>query len=518
MTNDPLFEKLTSPISQASPTGDDPKYNNEYDLVKNEVAKTSERDFEMVAMHAHTILTQQAKDITILGFGMLAHSALNKWKECAIYAHAYIWFLQNHGESIHPQRERARINALKWLNEDRVVGLFSQTEANPSDHEYLSALIEALKQIQQWVYTAFPSETFSIKSLIQAMELKHQSIKPNEPAQTPPVVHPPEPKPSTAEPQPTPPPKEPSLSLENASRSDLQKQIQLIALQLSSREPEKALGYVLLRVNRWQDQIMLPKSDNQGKTPFQGPIKQRRDYFETLYSQGSFETILEKCEPVFTEPGMQFWFDLQFYVVNALRRLNRTPVADAIENELKALIARVPQIFGLLFADGTPLANPTTLEWIQSLGTSANSSNAPTPQSKSNKNVDLQEDLEQVEALGAAGKWAEALALLHNGVLHGSLQERTEREYAIAHTALKATKYRISWHYAQILIQRLEEQSLEKWDPKLALQIWKIAYHSSKSILQSEPKATDASPIQSLQALAYSKICFLDPSYAAQQF
>lgn len=518
MIHDPLFEALTTPISPETPTGDDPKYNSEYDLVKNEVAKTSERDFEMVAKHVHTILTQQAKDITIFGFGMLAHTALYHWKECSLYAQAYHWVLNHHGETVHPQRERARINAFKWLNEDRVVGLFSQTSATSSDYPYLVSLLEALQSIQKWVYTTYPSETFSLKSLIQTIELKCKSNQPNEPAPVAPADPKPEPKQPPAESQAPIAPKEPSLSLEQASRSDLQKQIQLIALQLSSREPEKALGYVLLRVNRWQDQIMLPKSDVQGKTPFPGPIKQRRDYFETLYQQGAFETILEKCEPIFTEPGMQFWFDLQFYVVKALRHKERTVVADAIENELKALLTRVPQILGLFFADGSPLANPTTIEWLNNITSSGPTTNAPAPKSQSNKNLDLQEDLEQVESLGAAGKWADALALLHNGILHGSLQERTEREYAIAHTALKATKYRVSWHYSQILIQRLAEQSLEQWDPKLALQIWKVAYHSSKSILQSEPKALDASQIQSLQAQAFSKICFLDPSYAAQQF
>lgn len=510
--------KMIAPIAGASPTGEDPKYQAEYELVKNEVAKNSDRDFEMVAANCQIVLVKYAKDITVLGYYLLAAASLQKWDTCADVAEAYTELGKQHWDLLHPQRERARINAIKWLNEDRVVGLFENAVATPDDFEHLSRLQKALQALKQLIQEKLPNDTPSIKGLLQSVDQKAKALQPKA---APPAPPPPAPSSAAAAPAAVasaPAPASVAVPVavgEGASRSDLQKTVQMASLQITACDPEKPLGYVLLRVNRWQDVVQPPKSDAQGKTPFAAPNKQRREFMANMAAQQSWDAILEKSEAAFTEPGFQFWFDLQYYTVQALRGKGRTAIAEAIEHELKALLQRVSQLEQMNFSDGSPFATEATLEWLAKLLASSGGSAAPA-QSKAQRSATLADDLAVTEELAAAGKWSEALALLHAGVLHGSMRERTERECVIAELALKASKFRMAFHLAQGLTVRVQERGLADWEPEMAMAIWRCTYKAAKGLLAAEPKAGDLAVIQSMQAQAFAHICAGDPAYASQ--
>lgn len=508
------IQNLIAPIPGQCPTGEEPKYQSEYDLVKNEVAKTSARDFELVAKNCHILLTQHAKDMTVLGYYLLATASLQQWEMCANIAQAYAEIGKIHWELIHPQRERARMNALRWLNEERVVGSFEQAKTSATDFEHLTRLHDALNSIRSLINEKCPTDTPSIKGLLQVVEQKCKSLQPKTQTIAAPKIHPEVEQvsvPLTSVDVITPP------STEAPTRTDLLKTVQIAALQITQSDPDKALGYVLLRLNRWQDQILVPKADGQGRTAFAAPIKPRREFLANLVSQKSWDAILEKSEAAFTEPGFQFWFDLQYYTVQALRGKERATAADAIEHELHALITRLPQLVQMEFADGTPFAAEDTREWLAQ-SQSANQSNREPAKitSKAQRTQTLAEDLIVAQELGAKGKWMESLAIVQSGLLHGNLRERTERSYALADLALQASKYRIAYHIAQELCQRVESRDLVTWDPELAKDIWKIAHKASKALANSEPKAPDIAIIQSLQSQTLAHSCMADPAYAAQ--
>lgn len=461
--------RLVNPIPGDSPVGEDPKYAGEYEAVKAEVAKTSERNWELVYDNSVVVLTKLAKDITVLGYLMQAAALHKGWAAAAEVARSYAYLLTEHWDAIHPQRERARFNALKWLAEDRVVGSFEQIEAQDSDREAVESTVKALTAVNDLVREKFADSPPSIKPLVKALEEKAKGLR---------MAEAPEPAPVTAQepaqeaptPDPVAPPpvsSAPALDLSKASKADLTRSLQALALQLLAVEPEGALGFKLLRANRWQDIVSAPRNEK-GVTPFPAPNKVRATALEGLCTQKSWNDILSRSEAAFTEPGFQFWFDLQSYVVQALEGRGLTACAEAVKGELKALLKRVPSLVDMKFADSTPFAGPATREWLEEL---CREGGAAPASSAAVRDISLEEDVVKATALASGGKLGEALELLQSGLLYGSLRDRTCRQLEIARLALLNGRPRLSLSVGASLVDLVSEHRLLEWEPLLGASI-----------------------------------------------
>lgn len=472
----PSALELVAPIAEANPVGDDPKYSVEFEYVKAEIAKMTERDWEQIHQNARQVLTTQAKDITLLCYGLLASTVAKGWTEGAAMAQAMAQLCRDHWDALHPQRERARQNSFKWLTEERTLGTFAQPAVSSGDHEALVAFAAALNELKGILNEKFPEAPPSIKPLIQFVEEKAKSTKPAAAAPPPP----PRPVESSAASTPSAAPIAAPAVGDGASKSDLMNALRKIGLSLSSAEPDNPIGYKLLRISRWQE-ISVPPKNDKGVTTFPPPNPQRAAFLDGQYTQRSWAPILEKSEPAFTEPGLHFWLDLQFYAVQAFQGKGLEACAEAVRQELRALLKRVPQLVELKYNDGTPFANGQTKAWLEEI---AQEGSGVARQSAAAREETLESDLETAKELASSGKISDALDVLQAGLIYGDQRSRTLRQLEIARLALQHGKVRASLAVATEIADRAERMSLASWEPQLARAISDVLIKSLTAAIE----------------------------------
>lgn len=464
----PSLAELVAPIPGGSPVGEDPKYSVEFEFVKAEIAKTTERDWEKIHEAAHKVLTAQAKDITLFCYGMLAATMAKGWSEGAAMARAMADLCKDHWDAIHPQRERARQNSVKWLTEERTLGTFAQQNPSSADYEALSAFAAALNDIKNILNEKYSDNPPSIKPLIQFVEEK---AKENKPAAAAPPPPPPPTNPSSSESvAPAPVAAAPAIG-DGASKTDLMNALRKIALSVTASEPDNPMGYKLLRISRWQDVAVAPKNDK-GVSVFNPPNPQRAAFLDSQFQQKSWATILEKSEPAFTEPGFHFWFDLQFWAVQALQGKGQEACAEAIRQELRGLLKRVPQLAEMKFSDGTPFANGQTRAWMEEI--LQQGSGGGSRQSAAAREDTLEADLAAAKELASTGSVADAIDILQAGLIYGDRRSRTIRQLEIARLALQHGKVRAALAVSTEIAERSETMGLAAWEPQLARSISEI--------------------------------------------
>lgn len=506
----PLALTLSAPISASNPVGDDPKYSAEFEYVKAEIVKTTERDWEQITTAARKVLTAQAKDITLLCYHLVSSTVWKGWGDGAAAGQTLAVLMQSHWDALHPLRERARHNSFKWLTEERTLGTFDQVAFTPADHPNFLALSKALNEIRTVLNEKFPESPPSIKPLIELVDAKAKATRPAEAPKSKPVSSASSSAASGSSdsssggsiPAPT--------VGDGASKSDLFKALQKVALQLSAAEPDNPTGYKLLRICRWQELAAAPKNDG-GKTTFPPPNPQRKSFLEGQVAQKSWAPILEKCEAILTEPGMQFWLDLQCWVVQAFSGRGLESCAEAIRVELRGLLKRVPQLLDLKFSDGSPFASPTTREWLETV---AREGSGGAARSAAAREDTLEADLAQAREVAGSGNVAAALELLQAGLIYGDLRSRTVRQLEIARLAFSSGKIRPALSVSAEIADRSARMDLASWEPQLAREILEIHLKSLNAAIDAG--LGDVAGLKSRRELIASRAGNEDPSLLAR--
>lgn len=509
----PLALTLSAPISAANPVGDDPKYSAEFEYVKAEIVKTSERDWEQITTAARKVLTSQAKDITLLCYHLVSSTVWKGWGEGAAAGQTLAKLMTDHWDALHPLRDRARQNSIKWLTEERTLGTFEQVAFTPADHPHFLALSKALNAIRTILNEKFPESPPSIKPLIELVDAKAKATRP---------VEAPKPKAQqnssssgqdsdgsgssggTGHSIPAP------VVGDGASKGDLFKALQKVALQLSAAEPDNPTGYKLLRICRWQEVAAAPKNDA-GKTTFAPPNPQRRSFLEGQVAQRAWSSILEKCEAIFTEPGMQYWLDLQCWVAQSLSGRGHESCSEAIRTELRGLLKRVPQLLDLKFSDGSPLASPPTREWLELVMREGSGGAAKSAAAREDT---LEADLAQAREVAGTGNVADALELLQAGLIYGDLRSRTMRQLEIARVAFSSGKIRPALSVSAEIAERSSRMDLASWEPQLAREILEIHLKSLNAAIDAG--IGDIAALKARREVIASRAGNEDPSLLAR--
>jgi len=450
-----LQAQLAAPIAPDDPVGSDPRESSLYEAIRSETSKTSDKNWQLILESSYEILTRQGKDLVVLGYLLQAVAIHQGWGAAAAVAQGYASLLRAHGDALHPRRERARRNALLWLGEERVTGSFERIPVTAADLTALGEMDTAFSEMESLVRETMPDAATKIAGLRRVVAAKKKSLRPPE---APVATTPEAPKPEaceTADPHAAP--------SEVLSKGELGKLLQKTALGWISLDPGSPVGYKLLRTLRWQEIAAPPRGA--GLTP---PHPRRIAALEEFHGRRAWDEILSRSETAFTEPGLQFWLDLQRHAVAALSGRGFETCAEAVRIELKALLDRVPQLPELTFSDGTPLAAPSTRAWLDELCREAP---REAPVSAAFREDDLENDLIAAKELAAAGAVAQALELLQGGISFGDLRRRTLRQLAIARFALLHGKLRPALHLGHELSERCFCLKLSEWDPTLSTEI-----------------------------------------------
>jgi len=513
-------KRLADPISATDPCGENPKNSNEYELAKGEVAKNSGRDYLVLKTACEKVLCEQSKDLTAFGYMILALSQTDGAGAVCDTLAAMCYVSRTQWETIHPQRPVGRANAIKWLNEEKLVGTLEKLSATAPDQASVESALLGLEDLKELTFKHFADSPPSLKGLQQIVKKWSQDLK----ASAAPAPAPTAPKAESAQPasvatQST-SESSPTASAQSGgaeSKSDTQKLLQKVAFFYLQSEPQSVMGYKLLRTLRWQELTAEPKAEA-GKTLLAPPNPARAKFFEGLVQTSNWDGILEKSEIAFTEPGLHFWFDLQYALCKALRGKAGayTACAEAVEYELVKLLLRVPTLASLQYKDGTPFASPITQEWFEEIKAAQGSGgNATKAVSKAVSSVSLQEDLEKATQLAATQKLDEAVSLLQSGIEFGSLRERSERKMAIARLCSLHKQPLVAEHLFEDLCSLAEAKSLDQWVPDFVSELLDLRI-KNLSVLMRNSEFGDKAHFQHSHEKTLAWLARISPAHAVR--
>jgi len=355
-----LWSPWLTPLPTGNGAGDDPTYEDNFQLMREEINKLSGTDTDALCRLAESILIRHARDIRVVTWYVFARLQRDGDRGLADGLMLLTAMLKQAGQYVHPLRSNARLTALEWLNSDKVLDAFSRwpdvtREDTARTAAALCLLSDALSNLPE-------SEQPSFAGLLRALENR---LAGSGGLDTPVVA-------SRVE--------EVGEDRHVTSSSDkavpeaavVKSEVELVRQMrvLSGWVVEQPQGWLaahrMMKAARWDLVTQLPALDSSGRTRLLPPKADYRAQLKRLYLQQSWTELVEQADVIFTEGGNRFWLDLQWYLWQGLSRAGGPweHWAEYILSDLKLLLKRLPGLERLAWNDGTPLADEVTLNWI----------------------------------------------------------------------------------------------------------------------------------------------------------
>lgn len=348
-----LWESWLLPISETTPAGDDPAYDDNFQLMREEMNKLSGIDTGLICSLSENVLTYLSKDIRTATFYLWARLHRDGEMGLAEGLEFLAGLMQRFSGQLHPQRDRSRKAALEWLGSSRMLdslSLYPEVELST-----LQRIVGALALIEQ--VTAQEEEDVhpQFAPLYQALENRlaqcggADSVVPQ----------------NSGEESPLSVPASSPLVTAVTSGRDLLDQAKLLAGFLRDQPAGWLAGHHMMKSVRWDTLTQLPPLDASGRTRLTSPKPDNRAHLKRLYIQQSWLELLEQTDSLFSQGINHLWLDVQWYSWQALLKIDHDSVrADIICQDLKGLLNRMPGLESLAFNDGTPFADEVTRNWI----------------------------------------------------------------------------------------------------------------------------------------------------------
>ncbi|HDC4499223.1 TPA: type VI secretion system protein TssA [Enterobacter kobei] len=355
-----LWSPWLTPLPTGNGAGDDPTYDDDFQLMREEINKLSGTDTDALCRLAETILTDHARDIRVVtwyAFARLQRDGDTGLTDGILLLAA---MLSQSGGHCHPQRSTARLAALDWLNSEKVLDAFSRwpdvtREETARTAAALCLLENAVEQLPE-------AERPTFAGLLRMLETRlagHGGL--DTPVATSGQGHADESTHST--------PASGAAVPETAavkSEVELVRQLRVLSGWVVEQPQGWLAAHRMMKAARWDLVTQLPALDASGRTRLLPPKADYRAQLKRLYLQQSWTELIEQVDVMFTEGGNRFWLDLQWYLWQGLSRAGNPweQWADYILSDLKLMLKRLPGLETLAWNDGTPLADEVTLNWI----------------------------------------------------------------------------------------------------------------------------------------------------------
>lgn len=515
-------QRWLEPISPDAPTGADARYEPEYEAMRTEVGKLEsahgeEIDWVGVSKNASTILESKSKDVLAASYLAFAKWKQDGLKGLAVGLAVLAGLLETFESDRWPKRERGQGNAVGWLTGqlERVLG---QHKPQPSEREALLCLQALLETTGNITRDRLEDNAPSFRPLLERTQRMLMTV-PEKKAEPPPPPKPEQPTPTAAPtPSPTPQPaaspgtmpatadvgsaEEVTKYLQETGRSMIKAASLLRRAQLSSPS-----AYRLLRTGLYLHLDAAPPADAGGHTkipPLPGP---RRDQFALIASNGKWAALIEETESALMQ--FRFCLDLHRLTGQALAGLGHTDALAALAGELGALLKRMPSLPELRAADGSPLADDETREWLsETVATSTGGSSGGGASAGDGADPEV---MAEARKLMTQGKAPEAIRAAQASVEAATRpRHRFVRRLDLAEMCLAGGQARLARGIFGSLEREVAELGLSEWEPALAARCLEGVV---KSIRAATQKGAPADPAADL---AFERLCRLDPAAAAR--
>lgn len=284
--------------------------------------------------------------------------------------------------------------------------------------------------------------------------------------------------------------------------ADALAQLHCVATAFAQADWADARGFRLRRVACWSSVCALPETDAEnGRTRIAAP---------SASIVGAAKNIDGDGEPVaavrFAEAHAQafpLWLDLQRIAARALARAggDGTDARREVETAVRALLARLPGLDALTFADGTPFADDATRAWLGELGAPVVAADAvspsslplsprPSPPERSSPmageparapgdacGASADDAVDRACAFAASGQLDLALHAIQRAIDRAtSAEQRLRARVRLCELARDHWPHEVPEAFARGVIEPIRRHDLLAWNPELALDGLSAAY------------------------------------------
>lgn len=351
------WSQWLTPISDACPTGDDPGYDDDFQRVREEVNQLSGIDTGLICQLAEKLLTTTAKDIRVATYYCWARLHQDGEAGFAEGLELLAGMMQRFGTQLHPQRDRSRKASLEWLAGSRVLASLSlYPEVTRDDAQRtVGALLLIRDGLEAEPEASWP-DLNALYSALESRLVKAGGVDAVVPQNASDATQPSHLSGSTDSQAP--------MLTRITSGQDLLAQARTLTSYLREQPDGWLAAHRLMKSLRHDTLREIPAPDAEGKTRIEPPRADQRAMLKRLYLQQSWSEILEQADSAFSRGANHLWFDLQWYIHEALMKLGQDVTADVIIADLKGFLRRLTGLETLAFNDGTPFADEVTLNWI----------------------------------------------------------------------------------------------------------------------------------------------------------
>ena len=490
MSHEELLELGTKPIRDGAPTGDPIRDTPEYEALQLEIRKLElpdrpTPDWAMVIRSSRALLAERSKDLQVacwLAAALLEQDGLSGFTAGLTVLRDLV---TGFWDALYPEaaRMRRRTAALEWLAERAAARL---ALASGVSREAVALALERVEQLGVQLGPRIERGDALLGEVRRA--LNDLSTGPAEPAAPAAAAA------SSAA---------VAVSAPSEVTNDAELEQSLAAAKpllraageyLRRAQPGNPLGYRLPRLAAWMGVKQLPPN-SAGKTsipPYQPADLGAR--FDQMLAGGNYAALLDETEGRIA--GSVLWLDPHRYSCEALERMgpDYAHAAEAIAQEVGALLKRVPGLVELKFANDAPLASGETRAWIERRVLAAAQAAAPAgaPATAVAGTAGplggeaFEETRQKAWQMARQKQLSQAAALLEGGAASaGSLRDRATWKLEIARMCMEAGHHETALAQLETLDEELARSSLEDWEPGLCVEVIKGLLQSRQKVISS---------------------------------
>ena len=474
-------------------------YEADFDACKTEIGKISGVDFTLIETLCRKLLAEKSKDMRLLCFLSFVYLHDAKWEMFADIFEGFTKLAQQNYDAMFPDRERAKQNAIKWMSEPRYNEAAAAQKPAEADYGHITRLLASLTALKGILQEKSPEGSPFPSGLYATVQNWEKACKPKPKAEAGAGA-------GTTVGDPMDTPKQ-ALGI-----------VRKAAYFLIEKEPQKAMGFRLMRSIRWDIFEKAPPSEN-GKTQLAPPPADLVSSLSAMIANKEFKPALDKAEVAFAAGANHLCLGLQRIAAVACQSLGEPykPVEQAILFETGLFIKRIPDLLKLSFSDGSPFCDEATKEWIarQVLPNFSQDVAAVAKKDADTPGGDkVEKEKKEAASLTASGKMEAALDLLQNAIRNSSNERDNFRRSILVCTLLMSAKQPdIALSILESLTEKIQLYHLDKWDPDLAVEAWSIMVKVLKAARANKP-APQQTSMTDKQNSILSKISQIDPKKA----
>ncbi len=460
-----------TPISDQSPAGQDPGYDDDFQSMREEVNKLSGADADRVIVLAEKLLKGTCKDLRVLTYYLWARLQRDGEAGLAAGLNLLAAMVDRYSAEVLPARPNSRKVALEWLASAKVLdSLTLYPEVVKAEAERTVAALAWLDQVLEgWpaeqrpdlgaLYAALSArlaQAGGLDAVVPQFSASHAGAG-RESGSREAASH----------------GARPEAGVIRSGR-DLLDNGRALASYLREQPQGWLAAHRLMKSLRWDTVHQSPPQDASGRTRLAPPRGEYRAQLKRLYLQQSWNELLDQVERMFAEGVNHFWLDLQWFLYQALSRQPAPSEgwARIVKEDLGLLLERLPGLETLCWDDGSAFADETTREWIeQHVSTQGAAAWLPAPVACVADDADIlaleSEALAQADRDGVevALAWLDTRPDIHGGRQHWLLR------LLMARVAEQYGKSELALHLLGELDATAQRHVLAQWEPARVFEV-----------------------------------------------